>query len=178
MTCVQYNHYLQIIGASGLNVSALRFTQICGRLSSRQWSATEWLPIIVSTSIKMGALPILSGVSFLNFAILYAVLTGLLKLCPFVPLDVAAQCVHDVAFSCTTLPIVLNFPRLRPARWAFHGCHEKIRERDIWLLYSRHSIIRLGSKAESCVCLRELNDVRSESMHPGHRPLHCLNYLL
>lgn len=42
---------------------ALRMGQACGSKSTGAWGTTEWLPIMVKSSVALGCLPRLRGVS-------------------------------------------------------------------------------------------------------------------
>jgi thioester reductase-like protein len=45
----------------------LRVGQVSGSASSGAWNTTDWVPILVKSSLSLGILPSLSGVSALLF---------------------------------------------------------------------------------------------------------------
>ncbi|CCM03416.1 uncharacterized protein FIBRA_05547 [Fibroporia radiculosa] len=45
----------------GLNVTILRIGQLCGSSRSGMWNTTEWVPVLVKSSITLGCLPQLDG---------------------------------------------------------------------------------------------------------------------
>jgi len=53
----------KLLAKSGLQVSSLRIGQISGGLPNGAWSTTDWLPILVKSSLALGALPDGHGVS-------------------------------------------------------------------------------------------------------------------
>ncbi|KAG5636771.1 hypothetical protein H0H81_006924 [Sphagnurus paluster] len=89
----------RIVSRSGLQATSIRVTQLCGRFSGDHWSPSEWIPIFISASIGMGILPIYYGVI------------------SCVPMDVAAQCIHEFVSSEKPLPPMLNLSHPRPFPW-------------------------------------------------------------
>ncbi|KAN0080413.1 hypothetical protein V8E55_009979 [Tylopilus felleus] len=88
----------RIIAKSGLRATSLRIGQIAGG-SNRSWAATDWVPIIVKSSISLGALPNSTGeVSWMRAE------------------DVAAA-VLDVAFA-ESAPQSLNIVNPQRPRWS------------------------------------------------------------
>ncbi|KAJ6579476.1 putative aminoadipate reductase [Mycena vulgaris] len=70
----------QILNKSGLRTASLRIGQIFGGLPKGAWSTSDWIPILVKTSMTLGHLPLTDGlVSWLDF-------------------ETSAQAVLDVAF--------------------------------------------------------------------------------
>ena len=69
-TCVIVDHDLvshlthaQILAMSGLPVTSFRIGQITGGTPRGAWSTTDWVPIIVKSSVTLGALPEARGVN-------------------------------------------------------------------------------------------------------------------
>ncbi|KAF8882260.1 male sterility protein-domain-containing protein [Infundibulicybe gibba] len=89
----------QIVANSGLQATSLRIVQICGRSTNGSWSPNDWFPVLVRSSLALGMLPEATGV-----------------VC-WVPLDVVASSVLDVALSKDDLPELLNFAHPRPVQW-------------------------------------------------------------
>ncbi|KAJ7784191.1 hypothetical protein B0H16DRAFT_1491669 [Mycena metata] len=95
----------QILARSGLNVICFRLGQICGSLPTGAWATTNWVPIMVKTSITLGCLPLANGlVSWIDF-------------------KTVAQAMMDAAFAplqgSHCLPNVLNLVHPRPVPWNF-----------------------------------------------------------
>ena len=58
---------LQILSKAagmGHRVSVLRLEQICGSVSTGIWFTSEWIPVMVKTSLALGCLPFTHSVSF------------------------------------------------------------------------------------------------------------------
>ncbi|KAF9007727.1 acetyl-CoA synthetase-like protein [Hymenopellis radicata] len=53
----------RLIAESKLPSTCIRIGQICGSRLSGSWSSTEWFPILVKSSIYMGAFPLFPGVA-------------------------------------------------------------------------------------------------------------------
>ncbi|KAJ6473899.1 putative aminoadipate reductase, partial [Mycena sanguinolenta] len=94
----------QIVAQSDLDATCLRIGQLPGSLPTGAWNTSEWVPILVKTSITLGSLPLARGSSI--FA---------------PPHDVVAKAVIDVAFSPSQdcLPLVLNLVHPQPDAWNF-----------------------------------------------------------
>lgn len=52
----------QILASSGLQVTCLRIGQISGGSPMGAWSTTDWFPILVKSSLSLGAFPTADGV--------------------------------------------------------------------------------------------------------------------
>ncbi|TFK74185.1 putative aminoadipate reductase [Pluteus cervinus] len=90
----------RILLTSGLNASSLRLGQLTGGRSNERgaWATTDWVPILVKSSITLGALPSAPGVI------------------SWLPLDAVASSALDVAFAPTTSP-ALNVVHPHPISW-------------------------------------------------------------
>ena len=53
---------LQLLVGSGLDKSSLRIEQITGGHQNGAWAITDWVPIIVKSSLVLGVLPLSTGV--------------------------------------------------------------------------------------------------------------------
>ncbi|KAF7373865.1 General substrate transporter [Mycena sanguinolenta] len=90
----------QILARSGLRASSLRIGQICGSASSGAWATSDWLPILVKTSLTLGCLPLADGVvSWIDF-------------------ENVTSVIMDVAFASVAEP-VYNLVHPRPVSWNF-----------------------------------------------------------
>ncbi|KAJ7485112.1 male sterility protein-domain-containing protein [Mycena galericulata] len=95
----------RILAQSGLNVICFRLGQIYGSPPTGAWATSNWVPILVKTSIILGCLPLGDGlVSWIDF-------------------ETVAQAIMDVAFAplqkSHCLPTVLNVVHPRPVPWDF-----------------------------------------------------------
>ncbi|KAG6863133.1 nonribosomal peptide synthetase, partial [Termitomyces sp. T159_Od127] len=52
----------RILAKSGVQFASLRIGQVCGGLPNGAWATSDWLPILVKSSIALGALPRTTGV--------------------------------------------------------------------------------------------------------------------
>ncbi|KAJ7095660.1 putative aminoadipate reductase [Mycena epipterygia] len=58
----------QILAKSGLRATSLRIGQVCGSSSTGAWATSDWVPILVKTSLTLGFLPVVAGlVSWVDF---------------------------------------------------------------------------------------------------------------
>ncbi|KAJ6568449.1 putative nonribosomal peptide synthetase [Mycena sp. CBHHK59/15] len=91
----------QILAKSGLNAACIRIGQVCGTLPTGAWATSDWLPILVKTSIILGRLPLADGlVSWIDF-------------------DTAARGIVDVGFASSNFSPVFNLVHPRPVSWNF-----------------------------------------------------------
>ncbi|KAJ6473849.1 putative aminoadipate reductase [Mycena sanguinolenta] len=96
----------QILAKSDLDATCLRIGQVPGALPTGAWSTSDWVPILVRTSMALGCLPLASDISIFS-----------------PPHETVAQAIIDVAFSLAPnaegLPIVLNLVHPQPEAWNF-----------------------------------------------------------
>ncbi|KAH8102928.1 hypothetical protein BXZ70DRAFT_927267 [Cristinia sonorae] len=85
--------------ARGLETTSVRIGQISGSTITGAWNSTDWVPIMIQSSISMGALPILPG----NIS--------------WIPVDVASRFVLDSILSTESLPAVVNLVHPHPVPW-------------------------------------------------------------
>ena len=60
------NFVVQILAKAaegGLGATAVRMGQACGSKATGAWGTTEWMPSMVKSSVALGCLPAMSGVS-------------------------------------------------------------------------------------------------------------------
>lgn len=58
----------QLLAESGLQGTSFRIGQMTGGLPNGAWSTTDWVPSLVKSGLKLGALPDAQGVS-ISFSI-------------------------------------------------------------------------------------------------------------
>ncbi|KAI0079020.1 acetyl-CoA synthetase-like protein, partial [Panus rudis PR-1116 ss-1] len=83
----------------GLETTSLRIGQISGSTTSGAWSVTEWLPILVKSSIALKCLP------DANIAV------------SWIPSDTLSKAILDLVTTDKALPDILNMVHPRPASW-------------------------------------------------------------
>ncbi|KAH7929525.1 putative nonribosomal peptide synthetase [Leucogyrophana mollusca] len=88
----------RLVVKSGLHATSLRIGQIAGGPNGA-WATTDWLPIIVKSSLALGALPKARG------------------LVSWMPAEGVAAGVLDVAFAKEVPPSALNIVHPRPVSW-------------------------------------------------------------
>ncbi|KAF5384130.1 hypothetical protein D9615_003351 [Tricholomella constricta] len=92
----------RVVAKSGLLGTSVRIGQISGGRPKGAWATTDWLPILVKSSITLGALPQAEGVV------------------SWLPADAVAAALVDVALGSvppTEFPSVLNLVHPRPVQW-------------------------------------------------------------
>ncbi|RDB20740.1 Non-canonical non-ribosomal peptide synthetase FUB8 [Hypsizygus marmoreus] len=89
----------RILAKSGLHACSLRIGQVSGGLPNGAWAASDWVPILVKSSLGLGALPSNNGVV------------------SWVPMDAVCRAMLDIAFSKETPPLALNLVHPLPVAW-------------------------------------------------------------
>ncbi|CAL1704008.1 unnamed protein product [Somion occarium] len=92
-------HLLSKAAKSGLPATTLRLGQVCGSSATGAWPTTEWVPILVKSSIALGCLP-------LHDTILY-----------WLPSDTLAAALLDYITTQEPLPELLTIIHPRPIAW-------------------------------------------------------------
>nr|F8P9P5.2 RecName: Full=Adenylate-forming reductase Nps11; AltName: Full=Benzoic acid reductase; AltName: Full=Nonribosomal peptide synthase-like enzyme 11; Short=NRPS-like [Serpula lacrymans var. lacrymans S7.9]ANX99775.1 benzoic acid reductase [Serpula lacrymans] len=90
----------RILEKSGLQASSFRIGQISGGQPRGAWSVTDWFPMLVKSSLALGALPVAKGVV------------------SWLPPHAVSQAILDVAFAKAKPPPVINLVHPRPVQWA------------------------------------------------------------
>ncbi|TFK51599.1 acetyl-CoA synthetase-like protein [Heliocybe sulcata] len=91
----------QLILNAPLQSTSFRIGQISGGTPSGSWALTDWVPILIKSSIALGSLPNSNGVI------------------SWIPMHSVASTILDVAFAPTnvSLPRTLHVIHPRPVRW-------------------------------------------------------------
>jgi len=84
---------------SGLDVSSLRIGQVSGGYPSGAWAITDWVPIMIKSSLALGVLPLATGVV------------------SWTPMNTVSDCITELTFQDQRLPSVLNIVHPRPTEW-------------------------------------------------------------
>ncbi|KAG6815733.1 hypothetical protein H0H87_011868 [Tephrocybe sp. NHM501043] len=108
---------------SGLQATSLRVGQISGGRPNGSWPTTEWLPIVVKSSVALGIIPDMGGKHDSSSKLDFQVVSWL-------PADSVAATVLDVAMWRKHLPPVLNVVHPRPVDYnvPLNGIVKGIRE--------------------------------------------------
>lgn len=107
----------QLLAQSGLQGTSFRIGQITGGHPNGAWATSDWVPILVKSSLAMNVLPSATGVRpipCLSFEGLS--LTRNYKVSAWLPMDAVSQAVLDVAWSAQSPP-ALNVVHPRPVSW-------------------------------------------------------------
>ncbi|KAG1857999.1 hypothetical protein C8R48DRAFT_273106 [Suillus tomentosus] len=89
----------KVLVNSKLPASSFRIGQISGGPPRGAWSTTNWLPIIVESSVSLGMLPEAKG--FVSW----------------IPPHAVSNAILDVAFAAEEPPIAVNLVHPRPVAW-------------------------------------------------------------
>ncbi|KIK55489.1 hypothetical protein GYMLUDRAFT_99487 [Collybiopsis luxurians FD-317 M1] len=89
----------RILAKSGLHVSSFRIGQITGSSPSGAWAMSDWLPMMIKSSLAIGVLPDAEG------PISWA------------PVDAIAEAILDVAFAKEYAPLAINVVHPYPVSW-------------------------------------------------------------
>ncbi|KAI4521215.1 acetyl-CoA synthetase-like protein [Schizophyllum commune Loenen D] len=90
----------RVLAASGLSFTSVRVGQVSGGQPRGAWATTDWFPILVKTSIALGALP--SDEQEVTW----------------LPMDAVAGTLLDAAFSRSALAPSHNIVHPRPIQWS------------------------------------------------------------
>ncbi|KAG7088662.1 putative NRPS-like protein biosynthetic cluster [Marasmius oreades] len=88
----------RILDNSGIEATSFRIGQITGSKESPAWSETDWVPIIVKSSLEMGVIPDAAGVV------------------SWIPSHIVSSTILDIAFADRHEPAV-NIVHPRPVKW-------------------------------------------------------------
>ncbi|PPQ75729.1 hypothetical protein CVT24_002582 [Panaeolus cyanescens] len=88
----------RILERSGIQGTTIRIGQISGGQPSGAWATTDWVPILVKSSVAMGVLPSMSGVT------------------SWIPMHTISQGILDVALS-QDITAAYNFVHPKPVQW-------------------------------------------------------------
>ncbi|KAF9000290.1 putative nonribosomal peptide synthetase [Cyathus striatus] len=89
----------RVLANSGLRVTSMRLGQISGGAPNGAWATSDWVPILVKSSLALGAMPDAVGVT------------------SWLPMDATARSILDIAFSAKPFPEALNMVHPRPVEW-------------------------------------------------------------
>ncbi|KAG6888349.1 hypothetical protein C0995_009042 [Termitomyces sp. Mi166 len=89
----------RLLAKSGIQASSLRIGQISGGLPNGAWAASDWFPILLKSSLALGALPSAIG------------------LVSWLPMHTVSKAILDIAFSSYQLPVAINLVHPRPTQW-------------------------------------------------------------
>ncbi|KAF8878947.1 putative aminoadipate reductase [Infundibulicybe gibba] len=89
----------RLLVESGLQGTSLRIGQISGGLPSGAWATTDWIPILVKSSLALGALPSTAGVV------------------SWIPMNSVSQAILETTFSIDPPAVTLNLVHPRPVGW-------------------------------------------------------------
>jgi len=89
----------RLLVKAGIDACSLRVGQVSGGHPNGAWATTDWVPILVKSSLAMGMLPLASGVV------------------SWTPMDAVSKCIVELIFHNKRLPPVLNVVHPRPTDW-------------------------------------------------------------
>ncbi|KAI6042371.1 putative aminoadipate reductase [Pisolithus marmoratus] len=95
----------RMLKMSGLPATTFRIGQITGGAPLGAWSITEWVPITVKSSVTLGGLPDLGGVSEHCCTVAW------------LPMDAVSGAILDVSLSDEEPPIAVNLVHPRPVEF-------------------------------------------------------------
>ncbi|KAG5652628.1 putative NRPS-like protein biosynthetic cluster [Sphagnurus paluster] len=90
----------RILAKSGLHTTSLRVGQISGGQPKGAWATSDWVPILVKSSVALGILPQVNGVV------------------SWLPVDGVAGGILDIALGDKAPPPMLNLVHPRPVEWS------------------------------------------------------------
>ncbi|KAE9401310.1 putative aminoadipate reductase [Gymnopus androsaceus JB14] len=91
----------RVLAKSGLQATSFRIGQVTGGAPNGAWATTDWVPIIVKSSLSIGMLPDAYGVV------------------SWVPMDAVCGALLDVGFSAKPAPMAVNVVHPKPISWTF-----------------------------------------------------------
>ncbi|KAE9406898.1 acetyl-CoA synthetase-like protein [Gymnopus androsaceus JB14] len=91
----------RILAKSGLEATSFRIGQVTGGAPNGAWAMSDWVPIIVQSSLSIGVLPDAFGVV------------------SWIPMDAVCSALLDVGFSREPAPITVNVVHPKPVSWTY-----------------------------------------------------------
>ncbi|TCD64926.1 putative PKS/NRPS-like protein biosynthetic cluster [Steccherinum ochraceum] len=85
---------------NGLDTMTFRIGQLSGSTGAGAWNVSDWVPILIKSSIALSYLPQLNG------------------LVDWTPIDIAANTIVDIIQSSAFLPNLINITHPRPIPWS------------------------------------------------------------
>ncbi|KIK65759.1 hypothetical protein GYMLUDRAFT_194612 [Collybiopsis luxurians FD-317 M1] len=91
----------RILAKSGLQATSFRIGQVAGGAPNGAWATSDWVPIIVKSSLSLNMLPDAFGVV------------------SWTPMDAVCNALIDVGFSPEHTPMAVNVVHPNPVSWTF-----------------------------------------------------------
>jgi thioester reductase-like protein len=95
----------RILAKSGLQTTSFRIGQVTGGAPNGAWATTDWVPIIVKSSLSINKFPDAIGVV------------------SWMPMDAVCNALLDVGLSPETPPTAVNVVHPKPVSWTFVARH-------------------------------------------------------
>ncbi|KAJ3824337.1 acetyl-CoA synthetase-like protein [Lentinula raphanica] len=89
----------RILATSGLKATSFRIGQVTGGAPNGAWATSDWVPIIVKSSLTIGVLPAAYGVV------------------SWVPMDAVCDAILDIGFNVKLTPMAVNVVHPKPVPW-------------------------------------------------------------
>ncbi|KAF9067129.1 putative aminoadipate reductase [Rhodocollybia butyracea] len=89
----------RILAKSGLQATSFRIGQVTGGAPNGSWAITDWVPILVKSSLSIGMLPDAIGVV------------------SWIPMDAVSEILLDVGFGTERPPMAMNVVHPKPIPW-------------------------------------------------------------
>ncbi|KAJ3842699.1 putative aminoadipate reductase [Lentinula raphanica] len=134
----------RILQKSGLLASSFRIGQISGGKPNGAWATSDWLPMIIKSSVTLNMLPKAIGVT------------------SWIPMDAVAESILSVAFYEQRPPIAINLVHPHPVTW--ESIMEAMRQSLISLKGLKSDALRLVTFQEWYATLREVADARGSAV--------------
>ncbi|KAF8971811.1 hypothetical protein BDZ97DRAFT_1913708 [Flammula alnicola] len=128
-----YGESKYILATSGLNTTSLRIGQITGSHASGAWATTDWVPILVKSSLALGALPTTDG------------------MVSWIPVNAVSDCIQDLLSYADRYPPALNIIHPNPVEWNSTMRHikealERKRKVSLPFLSFQEWVVMLGNR--------------------------------
>ncbi|KAE9383585.1 acetyl-CoA synthetase-like protein [Gymnopus androsaceus JB14] len=91
----------RILAKSGLQATSFRIGQVAGGAPNGAWPTSDWVPILVRSSLSIGVLPDAFGVV------------------SWIPIDAVCSALLDVGFSREPVPIAVNVVHPKSVSWTY-----------------------------------------------------------
>ncbi|KAE9392236.1 putative aminoadipate reductase [Gymnopus androsaceus JB14] len=108
----------RILAKSGLNSSSFRIGQITGGRLNPAWAMSDWLPMIIKSSLTLGMLPDASGVSVNSTIERNMLANSTSEVVSWAPIDALAEAILDVGFVKEKPSFAINLVHPRPVSWS------------------------------------------------------------
>jgi len=106
----------QILAKSGIQFTTFRISQITGGFPNGAWATTDWISVVLKSSLALGVFPAFAGVSDVELSMFFHFRYEhhFVQTMCWLPMHAVAKAIVETAFSHEAPPAALNLFHPRP----------------------------------------------------------------